>query len=80
MRQLLIVAITTALLASVSACAVRKVESSPPTVTYSYNSEDDYHNVATQADQYCRDRYDANAVLVSEDAEDGGYKALFACK
>lgn len=61
------------------ACAVRQVESTPPTVTYAYSAEADYDDIEARADLYCEERYDADAVLVDRDAEDDGYKAVFAC-
>jgi hypothetical protein len=79
MRQLLIVALA-ASLASLWACAVRQVKSTPPTVTYTYSAEADYDDVEARADLYCEEQYDADAVLVDRDAEDGGYKAVFACR
>jgi hypothetical protein len=79
MRQLLMVALA-ASLASLAACAVRQVESTPPTVTYAYNDEEDYDDIEARADLYCEERYDADAVLVDQDAEDDGYKAVFACR
>src|ERR671918_13899 len=48
MRQLLIVALA-ASLASLSACAVRQVESTPPTVTYAYSAEADYDDIEERA-------------------------------
>ena len=79
MRQLLIVALA-AWVASLSACAVRQVESTPPTVTYAYSAEEDYGDIEARADLYCEERYDADAVLVDQDAEDGDYQAVFACR
>jgi hypothetical protein len=79
MRQLLIVALA-ASLASLAACVTRQVESSPPTVTYAYNDDEDYNDVEARADLYCEEQYDADAVLVDQEADDGGYKALFACR
>jgi hypothetical protein len=79
MLQLLIVALP-ALLASLPACAVRQVESSPPTVTYAYSAEADYDDIEARADLYREERYDADAVLVDLDAEDDAYKAVFACR
>jgi hypothetical protein len=79
MRQLLIVALAASLV-SLSACAVRQVESTPPTVTYAYSAEADYDDIEARADLYCEERYDADAVLVDRDAEDDGYKAVFACR
>ncbi len=79
MRQLLIMPLAASLV-SLSACAVRQVESTPPTVTYAYSAEEDYDDIEARADLYCEERYDADAVLVDQDAEDGGYQAVFACR
>ena len=79
MRQLLMV-VFAASLASLPACAVRQVEATPPTVTYAYSDEADYDDIEARADLYCEERYDADAVLVDQDAEDASYKALFACR
>jgi hypothetical protein len=79
MRQLLMVAFA-ALLASLPACAVRQVEATPPTVTYAYSDEADYDDIEARADLHCEEQYDADAVLVDQDAEDGSYKAVFACR
>jgi hypothetical protein len=78
-HQLLMVALA-ASLASLPACAVRQVESTPPTVTYAYSAEEDYDDIEARADLYCEEQYDADAVLVDRDAEDDGYKAVFACR
>ena len=56
------------------------MESTPPTVTYAYSAEADYDDIEARADLYCEERYDADAVLVDRDAEDDGYKAVFACR
>jgi hypothetical protein len=79
MRQLLIVALA-ASLASLPACAVRQVESSPPTVTYAYTDDEEYNDVEARADLYCEEQYDADAVLVDQEADDDGYTAIFACR
>jgi hypothetical protein len=79
MRQLLMVAFA-ASLASLPACAVRQVEETPPTVTYAFNDEAEYDDIEARADLYCAERYDADAVLVDQDADDTGYRAVFACR
>ena len=53
MRQLLMVALA-ASLASLSASAVRQVESTPPTVTYSYSAEADYDDIEARADSIAK--------------------------
>jgi hypothetical protein len=79
MRQLLMVVLA-ASLASLPACAVRQVESTPPTVTYAYDDDEDYDEIEARADLYCEEQYDADAVLFDQDTEDAGYKAVFACR
>jgi hypothetical protein len=79
MRPLLIAALAASVLA-LPACATRQVDTTPPTVTYAYNNESDYRDIEGRADQYCADKYNANAVVVGQVATDGGYKATFACK
>ena len=79
MRPLLIGALAMSVL-SLAACATRQVASTPPTVSYAYNGESDYDGIASRADKYCDDKYNANAVLVDRVATDTGYKATFACK
>ena len=51
MRQLLIVALA-ASLTFLSACPVRQVESTPPSVTYAYSAEADYDDIEARADLY----------------------------
>jgi hypothetical protein len=65
MRQLLIVE-WAASLASLPACVVRQVESTPPTVTYAYSAEADYDDIEARADLYCEERYDADASSSNE--------------
>jgi hypothetical protein len=79
MHQLLMVALA-ASLASLPACAVRQVESTPPTVTYAFSEDEDYDDIEARADLYCEEQYDADAVLFDRDAEDDGYKVVFACR
>lgn len=79
MRQLLMVALV-ASLASLPACAVREAESTPPTVTYAFNDDDDYDEVAERAELYCAEQYGANAVLLERDVEGDGYEATFSCE
>jgi hypothetical protein len=79
MRPLLIGALAVSVLA-LPACATRQVDATPPTVTYAYNGQSDYHDIEDRADQYCDQKYNANAVLVDRARDGGGYKARFACK
>ena len=79
MRKLLMGMLAASVLA-LPACATRQVDASPPTVTYAYNSDSDYDNIVDRADQYCEQKYKADAVLVDRAADGAGYKAMFACK
>lgn len=79
MRRLLMVALA-ASLPFLPACATRQVETSPPTVSYAYGEEDDFDDIEARADLYCEEQYDADAVLVEQDTEDDGFKAVFACR
>jgi hypothetical protein len=49
-------------------------------VTYVYSDEEDYDDIEARADLYCEEQYDADAVLADQDADDAGYKAVFACR
>lgn len=81
MRHALVIFSATSL-ALLSACAggTTRTDASPPTVTYSYEDDDDYDKVASKADDYCDDSYDLDAVLVDRDDEGSGYEATFACQ
>ncbi len=79
MRPLLIGALAVAVL-FLPACATRQVQTTPPTVSYAYNGESDYRDIENRADQYCGDKYNANAVVVDRVPTGSGYKATFACK
>lgn len=68
------------LLVALSACAPRQVESTPPTVTYAFESRSDYDQVAEQAARYCAERYDRQAFLVDRHRVSRGYEAVFACE
>ena len=79
MRKLLIGTLAVFLL-SLPACATRQVETTPPTVTYAYNSQSDYPDIEGRASKYCADNYNARAVVLDRVPTDSGYKATFACK
>ena len=74
--------ILAAALFGLSACAMgtARTDATAPTVTYSYDDDDDYDEVAALADDYCDDNYDRDAYLVDRDADDGDYEVIFACK
>lgn len=82
MRQPWIV-LAAALLATLSACETNnngRTDASAPTVTFSYDDQDDYPEIADRADDYCDDNYDRDAVLLDQEEDDGTYEAVFACK
>lgn len=51
-----------------------------PTISYNYDDDDDYEEVAERADDYCEDNYDRDAYLVDEESDSGDYEATFACR
>lgn len=71
-------------LALLPACAgfdsPTQTNSTSPTVTYSYNDDDDYRQVAERADRYCEKRYKKDAVLLDREVEKSGYEATFSCE
>lgn len=79
MRHATIIA-ATAVLAALAACTPRQVDSTPPTVTYSFESRSDYDDVARQAERYCGERYGLRAFRVERQQVSGGYEAVFACE
>jgi hypothetical protein len=67
--------------AAVAACAgPRQVEQSPPTVTYSYQDQDDFDEIERRADLHCEENYNRGAVLIDRDLDGDGYEATFACE
>lgn len=64
----------------IAGCAARQVESDPPTVTYTYSDDDSLEEAEQQAELYCEENYDLNAVLVDRDEVTGGYEATYACQ
>lgn len=68
------------MLGLLAACGGVRTDASEPTVSYSYDDDDEYDEVAEKADDYCDDQYDNDAYLIDEDKEGGGYEATFACR
>jgi len=66
------------LLGLLAACGGYRTEATAPTVSYSYADDDDYDEIAEQADDYCDDHYDKDAHLVDRDSEATGYEATFS--
>jgi len=69
-----------AALGLLSACAGMPSDVDEPTISYNYDDDDDYDEVAEQADDYCEDSYDKDAYLIDQDSEGGDYEATFACR
>lgn len=71
-----------ACLLTLSACADggMRTDATPPTVSYTYDDDEDFDKIVAQAEDYCDDRYDQDAVLVDQDDEDSTYQATFACE
>ena len=70
-------------LALLPACAMdgtTQTDATSPTVSYSYNDDDDYDLIAERADLYCEERYEKDAVLLDREVEDDGYEATFSCE
>src|SRR3546814_7490524 len=68
------------MLGLLAACGGVRTDASEPTVSYSYDDDDDYEEVAEKEDDYCEEQYDKGAYLVDPDSEDGDYEATFACR
>lgn len=69
-----------AVLGLLGACAGQPTEIDEPTISYSYDDEDDYDEVAERADEYCDDAYEKDAYLVDRDSEGGDYEVTFSCR
>ena len=65
--------------ALIAGCAdrARRVDAAPPTVSYSYEDDEGLRDALRLADNYCDDRYDADARLVRSASERG--RVTFAC-
>src|SRR3546814_2713027 len=59
------------MLGLLAACGGVRTDASEPTVSYSYDDDDDYEEVAEKADDYCEEQYDKGAYLVDQDSEAG---------
>src|SRR3546814_8934025 len=46
-----------------------QTDSTSPTVSYSYNDDDDYDLIAERADLYCEENYQQDAVLLDREIE-----------
>ena len=79
MRSMLIALSTGALLVAGCDTGPRQVESSPPTVTYAYTTDDDFDNIEDRANDYCDDNFDDEASLVDRRVTSTGYEAVFVC-
>lgn len=76
----LLLGATLALPACASRDAVNRTDSSAPTVTYNYDDDEDYDEVAARAEAHCEDSYDRDAVLQTRGREGDDYEATFKCE
>lgn len=76
----LLLGATLALPACASRDAVSRTDSSPPTVSYTYDDDEDYDEVLRRAEDHCEDNYDRNAVLLTRGREGDDYEATFRCE
>ena len=69
-------------MAPLSACqsSQAKPEPSLPTVSFAYNEDREYAQVLGEADAFCEQEYDKDAVLLSRGPVDGFYEAVFTCR
>lgn len=81
MRKLWMLAMA-APVAALAACAapIQQTASTAPTVSYTYDDDDDYELIAKRADLHCEEQYGRDAVLVDRDVEGSGYEATFRCE
>src|SRR3546814_1570155 len=49
------------ILGLLAACGGVRTDASEPTVSYSYDGDDEYDEVAEKADDYCDDQYDQSS-------------------
>lgn len=59
---------------------VQQTAATAPTVSYTYDDDDDYALIAKRADLHCEEQYGRDAVLVDRDVEGSGYEATFRCE
>jgi len=69
-----------AVLGVLTGCSGYRTDVDEPTISYHYDDDEDYDEVAERADDYCDDQYDKDAHLVDQDSDDGDYEATFACR
>lgn len=70
-------------LVALPACASRnqvsQTDTSAPTVSYTYDDDEDYDRVLERAQSHCEDNYDREAVLLHRDRNGDDYEATFRC-
>jgi hypothetical protein len=67
-----------AMLAACSSDHLERTSASPPTVTYRPQTEQDYQRAKDEADDYCSDKYDADA-QASDLWPTAGGEVTFTC-
>lgn len=80
--RILGLAITIASAGVLAACAggLHQTSSTLPTVSYSYDANDDPDDVTETAELYCEENYGRNAVLQSRNMQGDRFEATFACQ
>lgn len=69
-----------AALALLAGCAAQQTQATPPTVSFNYVDGDSYRQAAREADDYCLEKYRANAYLLQRAKTGSGYQATFSCE
>ena len=80
MRTFSLIAILAVPVALAACTGARRVDTTPPTVTYSYQYQSQLDNVQRRADNACHDQYGLRAVPVDHRRTAGGYEVVFACQ
>ena len=55
-------------------------QASSPTVSYSYQDDSGFEEVQEQADDYCDEEFDRDAVLLNREVEGERMEATFSCQ
>lgn len=69
-----------AVLGLLAGCSGMATDVDEPTISYNYDDDDEYEEVAERADEYCEENYDRDAYLIDEESDGGDYEATFACR
>lgn len=80
MRMFSLIAVLAVPVALAACTGPRRVDTSPPTVTYSYQYQSQLNDIQRRADTACHDQYGLGAVPVDHRRTSGGYEVVFACQ